>query len=135
MVAVVMGALAEQQPRYTTNDIVVAVRDGVHEHITMRKFQPHEILFAPETTEVKDVFWTQGRSHVVRNTTRAHPENRHWIVDGKLKSNANTDNKDISFFVQVHSHGKPMRRKYGCTLHKNSYEGACDIAHECGKET
>ena len=98
MVVVIMGALAARQPAYTKDDLMVAVRDGVHEIITLRRFGAHELFFAPTTTEVKDVFWTQGRSHVVKNTAGEHPENRHWIVDGRLRSNANTDNKDLSFF-------------------------------------
>jgi hypothetical protein len=98
MIAVIMGELAKRQPLYTTQDLIVSVLDGVHEIITRRSFEPNEIFFAPESSEVKDVFWTQGRSHVIRNTAGRHPENKHWIVDGRLRSNGNTDNKDISLF-------------------------------------
>ena len=110
MVVVVMVALAAAQPKYTTSDLIVAVRDGVHEIITLRNFKPHEVFFAPETTDVKDVFWTQGRSHGVNNTAGVHPDNRHWILDGRLRANANTDNKDLVFSSRALGRQTPTKQ-------------------------
>ena len=54
----------------------------------------------PLNTELKDVYFTQGRSQIVKNTTDRHPEHRHIVVDGRLRSAPPSDDtiRECSLF-------------------------------------
>ena len=40
----------------------------------------------PETPEIKDRFWTQGKSVLCPGSTAIHPEGKHMVLDGRLRS-------------------------------------------------
>ena len=48
--------------------------------------KPKEILIWPEHPEIKDRFWTLGKTVICEGGHCAHPEGKHIVLDGRLRS-------------------------------------------------
>ena len=48
--------------------------------------KPKEILIWPEHPEIKDRFWTLGKTVICEGGHVWHPEGKHIVLDGRLRS-------------------------------------------------
>ena len=61
-----MDIVSEQMPRYGPKDIAVVVRNDTVELYAHREFAAKTLLLSPHTTEIKDKFFTHGRSVLLK---------------------------------------------------------------------
>ena len=80
------GMVAETVPTSTAKDLLVLKRGATVEVWTLRDFKKHEICFAPVTTNVRDSYWTVGRSVLLEGSTSLHPSKKHLVLDGRARS-------------------------------------------------
>ena len=85
-IAYLMKRFTEQMPVYTKSDLAILLRDGTAEVWTQRAFPPWTLLFVPQTTEIKDTHWTLNRSSKVKHDVLAHPEQKAFGLDGRLRT-------------------------------------------------
>ena len=95
----VMQQLISMLPVPTTSDFVIAKRDKQYEVWAARDFNKNEIMIYPDTNEFKDSYWTYQRCTLVQNGDSLHPESKHVVCDGRLKSNPDGTGKFSLFFV------------------------------------
>jgi hypothetical protein len=74
-------------------------RGNVFEVWTAREFPANSLILAPECSEIKDKYWTQGRSAMTRNGSSHHPENKQIVLDGRLRSSPSEVRPCSVFFV------------------------------------
>jgi hypothetical protein len=99
-VGFIMGVVASLSPKYSADDFCIVLRDRQTEVWAMRAFKACEILLCPETTELKDVYWTQNKSVKVMNAELLHPDKRPIALDGRLRSTPN-EGRMLSLFFCV----------------------------------
>ena len=85
-VGFVMSAVSDHSPTFGKNDLAVICRDRQTEVWTMRPFKAGELVLAPQTTELKDAFWTANKSVKVLNSEKFHPEGKPIALDGRLRA-------------------------------------------------
>ena len=101
-------------PKFSSDDLAIVKRGGNIEIYTLKDFKAGQIIFAPESHEIKPRHWTAGRSAICLNTNlspslppmvldgrvRASPEGKSafalfWLVTRKAVSSAK-DSKDVN---------------------------------------
>ena len=58
------------------------------------------MILAPVTTEMKDRMWTYTKSTLVENAHSLHPERKHIVLDGRLRSDVR-EGRGSEFFFMV----------------------------------
>jgi hypothetical protein len=81
-----VGQLADMLTNFTSEDLAICKRDGVVEVWTRRDFSRAELILAPETNEIKDRYWTAGRSVLCENGCDHHPSKKHIVLDGRMRA-------------------------------------------------
>ena len=80
-------------PDYTADDLLIVMRESVLEVWTQRSFKAYEICFAPVSPQVKDCYWTLGRSVLFSQTATPHPSRKHLVLDGRTMARTLDDPK------------------------------------------
>ena len=94
-----MRLVPDSTDNYTSNDLTMVKRGNVFEVWTARDFPANTLILAPECLEIKDKYWTQGRSAMTRNGSSHHPENKQIVLDGRLRSSPSEVRPCSVFFV------------------------------------
>ena len=68
---------------YDKEDFTIVKRDSSLEVWTSRNFTPYEIMLSPVTTNIKDAYYTLGRSVLTKDSSHHHPEHKHFVLDGR----------------------------------------------------
>ena len=92
----------------TSKDITTIRRDGTLELWTHRDFAANTLVLAPLTTEMKDRMWTYTKSVLVANTAPLHPERKHVVLDGRLRSDVKEGKNGVLFFMVEKSDDKAI---------------------------
>ena len=66
---------------------------------TKRAFKAGELRIFPDATEIKDRYWTVGRSAFCWRGEEKHPDRKPVVIDGRLR--ANPDAQAVSIFFCV----------------------------------
>ena len=88
-------SIASGVPTYGPGDLMIVKRNSDFEVWTLKVFKPGELVFLPESGEVKSRFYTVNRSVVVRNTTDPSYKkgDRPYCIDGRVRGNPSPDSK------------------------------------------
>ena len=79
---------------YGPEDLLIVKRGSSFEVWTKRAFKPHEIMFIPDTTEIKPRFYTCNRSAIAKNTIDpSSTDKRPFVLDGRVRGNPAPDSK------------------------------------------
>ena len=80
---------------YGPDDLLIVKRDSTFEVWTLKAFKPGELVFVPETSEIKPRFYTVGRSVIARNTADPtfNKGSRPFVIDGRVRGNPAPDSK------------------------------------------
>ena len=73
-------------PPITEKDFLIVKRSGQYEVYTLKEFKPRQICLAPETSEMKSVWWTHGRSAMVKNTSSFAGVGKAMVLDGRVRA-------------------------------------------------
>ena len=101
-------------PVYTDKDIIVVSRDKVIEVWTEIAFKTGELTLGPVTTTLVDRFWTQGRSHAIKNCEGMHPNMKHLALDGRHRATPKEGHELSLFFAITRSH---LKDKHNTQIH------------------
>jgi hypothetical protein len=94
MIKFVMDNIWHCTDDYGRDDFIIAKRGSEFELWTKRAFKPGEIVFMPETTEIKPRFYTVNRSVIARNTCDpSSTDKRPFVLDGRVRGNPSSDSK------------------------------------------
>ena len=96
-IAVLTDLVRQQLEAYDENDFTVVLRhpklggdkkEASVEVWAKRKFDPHTLMIAPCTTEIKDSYWTKGRSVMVHlpKTLDKLLQGEHLALDGRRRN-------------------------------------------------
>ena len=96
-IAVLTDLVRQQLEAYDEDDLTVVLRhpklgadkkEASVEVWTKKKFDPHTLILAPSTTEIKDSYWTKGRSVMVHlpKTLDKPLQGRHLALDGRRRN-------------------------------------------------
>ena len=85
----------------TSKDLLVVSRGSSVEIWTNRDFPAMSLVLAPECSEIKDKYWTAGRSVMAKNGSALHPGpgKKHVVLDGRLRGGVNQDRVFSPFFA------------------------------------
>jgi hypothetical protein len=107
-----LSSVVSSMPTFSERDLVIARVGNSHEVFAARDFPAYTLMLAPDCTEFKDKYWTQNRSVLVKAAAALHPEKKHVVLDGRLRS-VPTDARPMSlFFVVARSQDEAI-----CNLH------------------
>ena len=95
-----LGAVSTNMPKFDEQDITLVKKDQTFEVYAHRDFQAYSLLLAPDCTEFKDKYWTQTRSVLVINGADLHPDHKHIVLDGRLRS-VPCDSRPMALFFVV----------------------------------
>ena len=71
----------------TEKDILIVKRGSMHEAWTLREFKAGELVLVPESTEIKQRFYTQERSAICKNTVDpTSKDKRPLVIDGPMRA-------------------------------------------------
>lgn len=103
---ILLGArVAECCPAFDTSDLTVARNGSSYEVWTARDFKAGTLMLCPETTEVKQRHFTRARSALV-NTNSGEASLKNFFLDGRVRSNPESDKHSFSLFYLVTRPGK-----------------------------
>ena len=104
--AAMLACSAMQQTPLTTNDILIIRRElasqpmkKVIEIWTLQKFKKYTLVLTPYKCEIKERYWTLGRSVLIKNE-EMNKSKKHLALDGRLTSRVPDDDgkdKDKTF--------------------------------------
>jgi hypothetical protein len=81
-----VNQLADMLPNFSSEDLIICKRDDAVEVWTRRDFAKGELVLAPETHEIKDRYWTAGRSVLCEGGCNHHPSKKHIVLDGRMRA-------------------------------------------------
>ena len=81
-----LGLLLEQQDEYSEKDFTIATIDSKVTVWAHRDFAAHDLVLLPDTNEIKDRFWTLGRSSLIKGSDAIMPQGKHLALDGRCRS-------------------------------------------------
>ena len=94
-----LDCIASQLPEYTSKELALVKRKNEVELWTLKDFKAGEIMFAPESTEMKSLFWTKGRSALVKNTCTKVNLGRSLVLDGRVRGSPDGKSGFALFWV------------------------------------
>ena len=97
--------VAECCPDLDTSDLTVVRNGDSYEVWTARDFKAGTLMICPETTEVKQRHFTRTRSALV-HTNSGEQGLKQFFLDGRVRSNPESDKHSFSLFYLVTRPGK-----------------------------
>ena len=88
----IMHSKAEQ--KQGPAELLIARRGKRVEVWTLVKFKKFKLEFFPYTTEIKDKYWTHGKSNLIE-TPKSYPRGKHVVIDGRLASKLPEDDQKM----------------------------------------
>lgn len=99
-----LGAVLAQLPQYSAEDLIVVEQacgnNSTTSVYTGRDFEANTLVLGPDTLEVKDRYYTQGRASYLRGGDSVHPKKKDLVLDGRLRSRV-TGLRPVSLFFVV----------------------------------
>jgi hypothetical protein len=100
-----MQLVQRAETQLKKGDLLLVAKDKVVEVWTGRKFLKGELILGPMTTEIKDSYWTAGRSVLCPGSSSLTPGKKHLGLDGRLRSTplgpSEKEQKPVSLFFCV----------------------------------
>jgi hypothetical protein len=101
-----LAQVSHHCPTYTEKDLILITRNGRYELWTMRDFKPKEIMFCPDSTDLRDRFWSVsvGKACRLGNSEKIAKsfslDGKPMVIDGRLRS-AVTESRSCALFWLV----------------------------------
>ena len=113
MAAFTLANAARAAPSYNEKDLTVVKRGNAHEVWTKRDFKANEFIFVPETLDVRDRYWSAGKSVLLEDSEVMMKElvgkkaMKSLVADGRFRSTPNaaggTEGRAFSLYWLVSS--------------------------------
>jgi len=96
-----MVAIMDALPASDEQDLIIVKRDNVYEVWTNKAVEAGQLVLVPDTTEIKDRYWTASRSVLVGHSSSHHPAKKHMALDGVRRAIPNHDTRPFGVFWLV----------------------------------
>jgi hypothetical protein len=96
-----LSAIADETELVAPDGLVLVTRGGKAEVWTEKQFKKGTLIIAPSMAEVKDRYWTLGRSVLLRCEKASKEHKKHFALDGRLCGTKIDENKPPSLFWLV----------------------------------